>query len=609
MCGIIAYTGFRNSIPIITEGLCKLSYRGYDSAGLAVHYPTTGLHRWRVEGHPQGLQDQLKDRALPSGTGIGHNRWATHGPATVRNAHPHFSKDANVAVVHNGTIGNFDELRQMLESEQYHFASDTDTEVLAHLIERELNNGAIELHTAVRGALLLVDGAYAIAVISSRFPGEVVAASLHSPIVLGIGVKQLLVASDEVALVGHASSILRLGNSELVTLRKDGTYRHQTDAPRLPEPIEVSSTETGKGAYPHVMLKEIMEQPGALARTLRGRLKPKTGEIKLGGISPSIARRIAESRSLTIVGCGSSLYAGQIGRLYMERIAHLPCNSESASEFRYRAPVLGHQDVVLGISQSGETADTIQAILLARENGALCLGLTNRVRTTLPTTTDAGVFLQAGPEHAVASTKAFTAQVTALLMISLVVAEARNKKNGHQQLAQVLGNISALLEESLALEPQVKAVADEYRDMRRAFFIGRRYGAPLALEGALKLKEIAYVDAFGYPAGELKHGPLALIEEGVPVIAIVGADNLEDKMLSNMEEARARGAHLIALGPKGNTRIKRIARHTIELPTVPEELIPIVYAPILQLFAYHVGAGKGINVDEPRNLAKSVTVE
>lgn len=612
MCGIIGYIGEQDAAPILLEGLRILKYRGYDSAGIAL-LEEGAINRWRVEGKPDKLVELLSEINPKGSCGIGHNRWATHGRPSVENAHPHLSEDGRIAVVHNGTIENFTTLRAILEKEGYRFSSETDTEVLPHLIDRELQHGALNLEDAVERALAYVDGAYGIAVIAADFPGEIVAASLYSPIVIGLGTGELLLASDETALAGHVGSVLRLGNGEIITLHANGAYAFRgsrEDVTARIERISVFPESIDHRGYEHMMLKEIHEQPEALANTLRGRLNVEQGIVKLGGLESKVERRLADSRRIVIVACGTALYAGMVGKLLIERFARIPVEVLHASEFQYQNPVVGFQDVVIGISQSGETADTVRAITLADELGALCLGVTNRTGTLLPRVTHAGVFLQAGPEHAVASTKAFTAQVVILALIAIRIAVARGMNSERvEALIQALGTVPSLLAQSLEAESQVMEIAKEYQHAQRAIFIGRRFGLPIALEGALKLAEISYIDALGFPAGELKHGWIALLEEGVPVFCVARQDDLQGKMLSNMEEVASRGGHVIALATEGDERPHSVARHVISLPHAPEELTPIVCAPVMQLLAYHMGVLRGTDVDNPRNLAKAVTVE
>lgn len=615
MCGIIGYIGPRQAAGIITNGLITLKSRGYDSAGLAIAHGST-LERARVEGKPEGLQALLSASPIEGTVGIGHNRWATHGHPSQENAHPHFSNGVRVAVVHNGTIENYESLRTKLSAKGFVFDSETDTEVLPNLIEWELlHGGAHSLADATARALAQVEGTYGIAVMSSMFPDEIVAARQHSPLLLGLGDGELFIASEEYAICSDANRMIVLKDGEIVTLKRNGSFdfhgsRESAEMIRNRiAPITATPSTAELQGYQFMMLLEIHEQPKAVINALRGRLHHGK-EVRLGGLTGPVEQQLAAARRIVIVACGTSYYAGLVGKLYIERFAEVPVEVVYASEFKYDKALVREGDVVIGISQSGETADTIGAVALGKERGALCLGVTNRTNTSLPRLTHAGVFLQAGPEHAVASTKAYTAQVVILGLIAARIAHARGKDSTElQAFVQSLANVPALLEQALACEEQVKRIVEEYRNIHRALFIGRRYGVPLAYEGALKLREIAYIDALGTPAGELKHGTLALVEDGVPVFAICRADELQSKMLSSMQEVSARGGHVIAITTKGDTRPTSVARHVIELPDAPEELTPIICAPVMQLLAYYFGVILGHDVDHPRNLAKSVTVE
>ncbi len=611
MCGIMGYVGHQSVVPILLGGLGCLEYRGYDSAGIALEQGAD-IVRYRSQGKLSQLKALLPDPPPFTTCGIGHTRWATHGSPTEVNAHPHMSVDGRIAVVHNGTIENFEELRAELEAEGYRFSSETDTEVLPHLIHRALRQGAESLAAAVERALECVRGAYGIAVLSADHPGEIVVASVSSPIVVGMGDGELFLASDESALAGHVRSVLRLGDGEIITLREGGIFLFRGSHAEIEDRLEDISTSVESAhhdGYTHMMLKEIHEQPEALANTLRGRLMASEGIIQLGGIVSHI-ERLATSRRIILVACGSAYYASLAGKLFFERLAGIPVEVAHASEFQYGDTPIGFQDVVIGVSQSGETADTIGAIRFAKKQGALCLGVTNKPGTLLPRITDGGVFLQAGPEHAVASTKAFSAQIIVLLLMALRVAMARGTRAERvRSLMPHVAAVPALLEDVLKKEEQVRQIAREYQHAVRVMFIGRRFAVPLSFEAALKVAEVGYIDAFGYPAGELKHGPIALIKEGVPVFALALASDVQDKMLSNMQEVAARGAHVIAVVTAGDTRANGIARHVIEVPDIPEELTAVVCAPLFQLLSYYLGVLRGNDVDHPRNLAKAVTVE
>lgn len=592
MCGIIGYIGEREATPLLLEGLKRLEYRGYDSAGIAT--VAAGLHLARRPGKLEALEVHLKAHA-PAGTlGIGHTRWATHGEPTERNAHPH--RSGKTAVVHNGIIENHEALRQELRAEGFVFASDTDTEVLPHLIERELRRGATSLEAALVQALSQVEGAYAVAVVCSDYPDELVAACNSSPLVVGIGERELYLASDELAFAGKAQAVVHVRDGEAVTLKRNGSYTFG-GAPiesanfRVKKPA-LAEGDASKGNHAHYMHKEILEQPQVMRNVLAGRLR-EGHPVTFGGFAPDIEARLMESRKIVLAGCGTSLFAAMAGAMMVEAIGGVPCQAEQAAEFYYRHPVLGYNDTVVGISQSGETADTLKVLELAKERHALCLGITNRVGSVLSRKVRAGVYLHAGPEVAVASTKAFTAQVAALAMLAIRVAQLREQRVPEHLVSQML-NLPNFIEQVLEREGEMESLAKRYAQAKRMIIIGRGYGVPLALEAALKIREVSYLDAHGLSASELKHGTLALVEPGTPVVAILPQGTLREKMHSNLEEVRARGGVIIPLEAP---------------PGVCEELVPIVLAPLLQLLSYYLGVERGVDVDRPRNLAKSVTVE
>jgi len=614
MCGIFGYIGVRDASPLLVHGLELLEYRGYDSAGVAV-LDGSYINVRKVPGKINGLRESVLKTPLGGTAGIGHTRWATHGAANAVNAHPHLSANVRVAVVHNGIIENHEELRRELRAKGFLFQSETDTEVLPHLIELELR-AAQGFEDAVARALSHVTGAYAIAVISADHPDELIVARNSGELVIGIGEHELFVSSDRTTLAEYAPHVVCVQDGEIVRLCRDGVFKFRSkrieeNASRL-EDVGVSADVAGRSTYPHIMLKEIYEQPQSLRNTLRGRLDAETGAIKLGGFGEH-AERLCGSERIVIIGCGTSLYAGMAGKLLIEQLARIPVDVDCASEYRYRKPIIGRGVTVIGISQSGETADTLRALALAKENGALCLGITNRVGSALSRLVHSGMYLHAGPEYAVASTKAFTSQVALLTLVALRIASARGTAEPSRvsTLALALGRISELLEEMLnaGISDRVADIAAGHRDAKRIICLGRGFGLPLAYEGALKLKEVAYVDAHGYPAGELKHGPLALVEDGTPVIALVRRGELREKMLSNMTEVVTRGGSVIAITTQGDSSADTIARHTIALPDTPEELTPVICAIPLQLLAYHLGCLRGNDVDQPRNLAKSVSVE
>jgi glucosamine--fructose-6-phosphate aminotransferase (isomerizing) len=613
MCGIIGYIGESPAEPILLETIKRLEYRGYDSAGMAVITDDGEPHVRKTLGKIKNLEDLLQADPLPSGRiGIVHTRWATHGNPSVPNAHPHLSSDGRVAVVHNGTLEDFDVLRQELIKDGYTFASQTDTEVLPNLIARQLARGDNSLEDAVAHALALVDGAYGIAVVC-RHTREVVAARKSSPLCVGLNGTSIFVASDQVALAGFASHFIPMEDGDIVTI-SNGKHRFRPsegDQERPQQVLDVKPEDLGKGIHAHRMIKEILDQPAAIRTTLAGRLKD--GVVKLGGLSEDVEQRIASAKRIILVACGTSLYASLAGKLLIESLARIPTEAVHASEFIYGEPILDPSTVVIGVSQSGETADTLQAVKLARHENALTIAINNRVGSALASEvgTGHGIYLHAGAEMAVASTKAFSAQVTVLALLALRLAQLR--KLGDQarlsSIIDALERLPSLIEESLRLDEQLKDLAHEYRKAERIFCLGRGFAVPLAYEGALKIKEISYISAEGYPGGELKHGPLALIENGVPVFAIVSADEHGKKMISNIEEVAARGGDVIAI-TSGNVTIRPgLVKHVVKLPAAPQELLPVVGAPVFQLLSYYIGLEKKNDVDFPRNLAKSVTVE
>ena len=614
MCGIVAAVSKKDVVSDILLGLQRLEYRGYDSAGIAVIGADHQLVSRKSVGEISSLRERLASEPLAGLIGIGHTRWATHGEVEERNAHPHLSKDGSIAVVHNGTIENFTQLRAELEKEGYPFKSDTDTEVIPHLIERALKKGARSLEDAVASALSQVKGAYAVAVISSEHPDEIVAARFSSPLVVGVANDQLLLASDEAAMAGLAVSSVRLADGDIVTLRLgEGVNirgRSQADTANRIEKLTAEVEDVTPAPYPTFMEKEVFTQADTLRETLNGRVDRHRHTVRLGGIAAKVDH-IRESRGITIVACGTSLYAGQVGKRLIESMTRIPVTVTEASEFIYSNPIIGHQDVIIVISQSGETADTKAAIELGKIRGALPIGITNKVGSSIARAVEAGVYLQVGPEYAVASTKAFTAQCTVLAMMAALLAEGgRGDSMLIGEFVKEIERIPDLVAEALLTAAKIAALAPIYAASKRVIFIGRGYGVPLAREGALKLTEVAYIDAIAYAAGELKHGPLALVEPGVPAICIVPNEPLlRAKTLSNMEEIKARGGEVIAIAADVDDAIRSVARHVIEVPMVMDELAPIVYAPVLQLFALETAKILGRNVDRPRNLAKSVTVE
>ncbi|HEY3593104.1 MAG TPA: glutamine--fructose-6-phosphate transaminase (isomerizing) [Polyangiaceae bacterium] len=610
MCGIVGYVGPRAATPILIEGLRKLEYRGYDSAGLAVHDGKT-IEVVRAVGKLSQLDDALAKHPLVGSTGIGHTRWATHGRPSEHNAHPHSAGD--VAVVHNGIIENHVALRQALEADGVRFSSDTDTEIVAHLVDRALRKGAPSLFEAVRNALKQVRGAYAIAVVSRSAPERLVVAKSASPLVLGLGDGETLCGSDIPALLAHTRNMIFLEDGEMAELAPSGA-RIETLAgvpvERKPKRIDWSPVMAERGGYKHFMLKEIHEQPRSIEDTLRGRIDLGAGEVVAGemGIDVAAARSVGR---VYLLACGTSHYATIAGRYWIEQLAKVPAVVELASEVRYREPVFGPNDLIVAVSQSGETADTLAAVKAAQSSGAKVLALCNVLDSAIPRCADGSLYTHAGPEIGVASTKCFTAQLAALLLLAVHLGRARGRlsedraRNILQALVGVSGGMRTVLEQS----HRVLAIARRYHTSRDMLFLGRGLGYPIALEGALKLKEIAYIHAEGYAAGEMKHGPIALIDEAMPVVVVAVRDSHYEKTLSNLEEVRARDGQIVAIATEGDKQIERVAQQVVWIPAVDDAVTPLLTVVPLQLLAYYIADLKGTDVDQPRNLAKTVTVE
>ncbi len=608
MCGIVGYVGPEEAAPILMDGLRRMEYRGYDSAGVAV-INGNGLHLHKAAGKLNVLADELEGR-MPHGTlGIGHTRWATHGAATTTNAHPHTDQSGKIALIHNGIIENASDLRKALVARGHVFTSETDTEVLAHLIG-EFYEGNLE--EAVASALRDVDGAYGIAVISADEPGTLVAARNGSPIILGIGDGEFLVASDQSAIVEHTRSVIYLDNGELAVLTRDG-YRVRTlTSRRVDKPvnqIEWDLETIERGGFEHFMLKEIFEQPESIENTMRGHLIEATGDVRVYGLklSDDDIRRI---KRIIITACGTSWHSGLIGKYMIEEMARIPVEVEYASEFRYRNPIVDEDTLVIAISQSGETADTLAALLEAKARGARSIGLVNVVGSTISREVEGGLYLRCGPEVGVASTKAFTSQVVALAMVMLRFARLKemDAEEGRRWI-RALNALPGQVREILGRAEQVRELAEQFADRTNALYLGRGVNFPAALEGALKLKEISYVHAEGYPAAEMKHGPIALIDENMPVVVVAPRDATYGKIVSNVQEVRARGGRVIAITNPGDEEISELAEATFTVPETLDLLSPVLTIIPLQLFSYYVAVQRGCNVDQPRNLAKSVTVE
>ncbi len=611
MCGIVAYIGNREAYPIVMKGLQRLEYRGYDSAGIALI--NDGLHVYKKAGKVSDLTAFTKDKDVSGSVGMGHTRWATHGEPNDRNAHPHYSESKDFAIIHNGIIENYASIKAELINRGHHFASDTDTEVLIHLIEDISNNLQVDLDEAVRLALGEVVGAYAIVVMSRLDPRRIIAARKGSPIVIGIGQGEYFVASDATPIVEYTKNVVYLNDGEMAII-SDGdftvkTIDNQIKVPYVQE-LEMQLEMLEKGGYEHFMLKEIYEQPRSIWDSMRGRIDAKSRRLRLGGVG-DFENKFVNAKRIIIVGCGTSWHAGLVGEYLLEDLARIPVEVEYASEFRYRNPIINEDDVVIAISQSGETADTLAAIELAKSKGATIFGVCNVVGSSIPRATHAGAYTHAGPEIGVASTKAFTAQVTVLTLLALQIAWKRGTitDSRFQSLLSELESIPQKVEKALASDEKIKELAAKFRDARNFLYLGRGYGFPVALEGALKLKEISYIHAEGYPAAEMKHGPIALIDEEMPVVVIATKNSSYEKVVSNIQEVKARKGVIIAVVTEGDQEVKKIADHVIEIPETDEFLIPLVSVIPLQLLSYHIAVMRGCNVDQPRNLAKSVTVE
>jgi len=610
MCGIVGYIGEKNSVPIIINGLKRLEYRGYDSAGIGIF---TNNHSVVIKnkGKVSLLEERVEKLNLSGKIGIGHTRWATHGVPNEINAHPHFNSSRNLFVIHNGIIENFRTLKKGLEKLGYEFQTETDSEVLPHLIDSFLKKG-YPLFKAVRLALTEVEGTYGIAVIYENEPDKIVAARKGSPLVIGLGDNENFVASDVSAILAHTKQVIYLEDGELVEVYKDKFIAKTiTDAEIEKEVHEISMTldEIDKGGFPHFMLKEIMEQPETINNSLRGRILYDKGTSILGGLTDVIGR-LVNSKRIIITACGTSWHAGLVGEYMFEQFCRIPTEVEYASEFRYRNAVINQDDAIIFISQSGETADTLAALREAKLKGALVLGICNVVGSSIARETMAGVYTHAGPEIGVASTKAFTSQLVVLALITLLIARRKNMSQAEgRSITEELMSLPDKINKILKLNDQIEEIASEFKDANNFLYLGRGYNFPVALEGALKLKEISYIHAEGYPAAEMKHGPIALIDENMPVVFIAPKDSTYDKIISNIEEVKARSGRIIAIATDNDNGIDELVDYTIKIPSTIRMLMPILTVIPLQLLAYHIAVKKGLNVDQPRNLAKSVTVE
>lgn len=613
MCGIVAYIGSKNAFPILIKGLQRLEYRGYDSAGVALQ--NGHLNLYKKKGKVADLLAFTQGKDTSGHVGMGHTRWATHGKPDDINAHPHTSGDGRLTVIHNGIIENYAPIKSALIKLGHTFTSETDTEVLAHLIEEVQRRENLPIEEAVRQALTKVHGAYAIVVMDSKDPGKLVGARKSSPLVIGIGEKEHFIASDATPIVEYTDRVIYLNDEEVATVTLAGdltikNLRNEVATPTIHQ-IELEIEQLEKGGYDYFMLKEIFEQPITIAECMRGRMNSDEGWVRLGGMEEHL-KRLVNAQRMIILGCGTSWHAGMIAEYLFEDFARLPVEVEYASEFRYRNPIVRESDIVLAISQSGETADTYAALELAKERNALTYGIVNVVGSSIARLTHSGSYIHVGPEIGVASTKAFTGQVTMLTMMALVLGYERGHlaKSRYQKLVQELAVIPDKVDRLLKkCHAQVQYIAGEFKDAPNALYLGRGYNFPVALEGALKLKEISYIHAEGYPAAEMKHGPIALIDENMPVFVIATNRSAYEKIASNIQEVKARKGVVVAVVTEGDDTIKQLADYTIEIPETEEPFTPLLSVVPLQLLAYHMAVLRGCDVDQPRNLAKSVTVE
>lgn len=612
MCGIVAYLGEREAYPVLIKGLKRLEYRGYDSAGIALL--NTDLNVYKKAGKVSELENFVADKDIKGNIGIGHTRWATHGVPNDTNAHPHTSNSGQFALVHNGIIENYAPLKEQLQKSGYVFRSQTDTEVLVNLIEEVKKQENVSLEDAVRIALNQVIGAYAIVVIDKENNDRLIAARKGSPLVVGIGESEFFVASDASPIIEYTKHVVYLDDQEYAIIDRDGTFTVKTlgnvEISPFIQQLQLDLESIEKGGFEHFMLKEIYEQPKVIKDAIRGRMNASDGWIKLGGVS-EFANRINNAKRIIITACGTSWHSGLIAEYLIETLARVPVEVEYASEFRYRNPIVNESDVVVAISQSGETADTLAAIEIAKERQALVYGICNVIGSSIARATHAGSYTHAGPEIGVASTKAFTTQVVILTLMALQLAQQKGtiSLSYLRQVLYELENLHEKLEATLKLDNHIKEIASKIKDVENALYLGRGYNFPVALEGALKLKEISYIHAEGYPAAEMKHGPIALIDENLPVIILATNESAYEKIVSNVQEVKARKGIVIAVVNEGDTQIKQMADYVIEVPKTEEVLSPLVTMIPLQLLSYHIAVMRGANVDQPRNLAKSVTVE
>ncbi|MCF7845598.1 MAG: glutamine--fructose-6-phosphate transaminase (isomerizing) [Candidatus Pacebacteria bacterium] len=607
MCGIVGYVGENNATPFLLKGLKRLEYRGYDSSGIAVLGEEIGCVK--EVGKIEKLEEEVSKNELKGSIGIGHSRWATHGGVTEENAHPHWDCEKNIFVVHNGIVENYKEIKNKLIKRGHKFVSDTDTEVIAHLIEHFFKG---DLESAVKKALRIIKGTYGLVVIAKKDPGKMVAARMFSPLVISVNDKGSFVASDPSAIITHSKKMIFLEDGDVAVIQKDNFVISDIKE-KIKEREEVTLDwdieDSQKNGYPHFMIKEIAEQPESITNSMRGRIVLEEGSAKLGGLE-LVEEELKNTKKISIIACGTSYYAGITGKYLIEEFSGVPVEVSLASEFRYRKKVIEKDETFIFISQSGETADTLAALQEVKKKDVLTLGIVNAVGSSIARETDAGVYNHAGPEIGVASTKAFTSQVVVLSLIALFLGRQRNLSlEEGKEVANTLLSLPSLVSEILKDDSEIKEVAEKYKDFKNFFFIGRRYGYPASLEGSLKLKEISYIHSEGYPAGELKHGPIALIDESFPTVAICLSNSVYEKMVSNVEEIKARNGRVIVLANRDKKDVKELTEDVIYLPTAPEFVSPVLAVVCFQLFSYYVSVSLGRDPDKPRNLAKSVTVE
>ena len=614
MCGIVGYIGTKQAYPILVKGLKRLEYRGYDSAGVALICENGNLNVYKTKGKVDNLTEYCSDKDVSGHVGIAHTRWATHGEPSARNAHPHYSQSHNLAIIHNGIIENYADIKHRLQAIGIKFESDTDTEVLVQLVEYIMTKKQLSLLEAVQVALYQVIGAYAIAIVDKRDPRQIIAARKQSPLVVGIGDDEFLIGSDASPIIEYTDRVVYLEDGNIAVIRLGEELKVMSILGEEQElkvkKVDIDLGQIEKGGHEHFMLKEIFEQPECLTNCMRGRINVEGTNVTLSALI-DYRQQLLSARRIVIVACGTSWHAGLIGKQLFESLCRIPCEVEYASEFRYRNPVVTKDDVVIAISQSGETADTLAAVRLAKEQGAFIYGICNAIGSSIPRATDTGTYIHVGPEIGVASTKAFTGQVTVLSMLALCLARERQTISDelYREMVKELTLIPEKIRQALKTNEQIARLAMIFTYAKNCLYLGRGYNYPLALEGALKLKEISYIHAEGYPAAEMKHGPIALIDSEMPVFVIATHDRLYKKVISNIQEVRARGGRVTALVTEGDQLISQYADHVIELPDTLECFQPLIASIPLQLLAYHIAVCKGKDVDRPRNLAKSVTVE